>query len=352
MKFFISVVIILVTLASGYLISSRRYAAVGCGITMKWSKRVNNRVESLLMVIAILPIATLVYGPTVWLYTLCCFDADESRLAAIVLTFLAVLGYGKLLTEMVRTGEHNGEVSAKKAAKRCKKHCQIECEYAGWGETILKCQNPTCLNCPLMEQYDIKPRIYRHDVLESIYRHERIERAMRRRGQTVPTAYVITIPIERVLNKMFDAKGWYDPFAEDVFATAEVSASAGTCNIIPFPAQLQTEPEPPAFEAEAPKTETLKGEIVKDEPAPVPRRRAGYKKIAISRGDRGVRVEDCGTYLAIRLAWTDETGTQQHSEYTLDKTSPDCLYLANSIAAIDQNAALELQAMAIPAETL
>lgn len=339
MKFFISVVIILATLVSGYLISSRRYAAVGCGITMKWGKRINNRAKFLLMAIAVLPIVALVYGPTVWLYTLCSFDADESRLAAIVLTFLAVLGYGKLLTEMVKTGEHNGKISAEKAAKRCKKHCQIECEYAGWGETILKCQNPTCLNCPLAEQYDIKPRIYRHDVLEAVYRHERLERVMRRRGEAIPASYVINIPIEHVLNKVFDAEGWYDPFAEDVFAVQEEPAKAETCKVIPFPVQPQPEPVP------------LEAEVINEEPAPV-RRQAKFKKIVINRGDRGIKVESCGNYLLIHMVWTDETGVQQHSEYTLDKTSPDCLYLANSIAAIDQNAALELQAMAIPAETL
>lgn len=328
---------ILVALTSGYIISARRYTAIGCGITTKWGDRVNNRVESLLMVIAILPIATLVYGPTVWLYTLCCFDADESRLAAVVITFLAVLGYGKLLSEMMKTGEYNGKISAEKAAKRCKKHCQVECEYAGWGETVLKCQNPTCLNCPLMGQYDIKPRIYCHDILESVYRHERLERAMRRRGQTVPTSYVISIPIEHVLNKVFDAEGWYDPFAEGVFAAQEEPAKAETCKVIPFPVQPQSEPVSPETK------------VINEEPAPA-RRQAKFKKIVINRGDRGIKVESCGNYLLIHMVWTDETGTQQHSEYALDKTSPDCLYLANSIAAIDQNAALELQAMAIPAE--
>lgn len=351
MKFFISVVIILVTLASGYLISSRRYAAVGCGITMKWGKRVNNRAKFLFMTIVILPIATLVYGPTVWLYTLCCFDTDESRLAATIITFLVMLGYSKLLTEMMKTGDHNGKNSAKKAAKRCKDHCRVECEYAGWGETVLECQNPTCLNCPLMDQYDIKPRIYRHDVLESIYRHERLERTMRRRGQTVPTSYTITIPIERVLNKVFDAEGWYDPFAEDIFATTETPVDTGACNIIPFPAQPQTEPEPAPSETEVPQAEVLEGEVIEDQPTPAPRRHVGYKKIAISRGDRGVKVEDCGTYLAIFLAWTDEAGEQRCNEYTIDKTSPDCIYLINDVAAIDFNAARKLQAMTIPAET-
>lgn len=350
MKFFISVVMILVALASGYIISARRYTATGCGITMKWGDRANSYVESLLMVIAILPIAALVYGPTVWLYTLCCFDADESRPAAVVVTFLAVLGYSKLLSEMMKTGEHNGKISAEKAAKRCKKHCQIECEYANWGETILKCKNPTCPDCPLMEQYDIKPRIYRHDILESVYRHERIERAMRRRGETVPTSYVISIPIERVLTKAFNAEGWYDPFAEDAFATVEEPVRAEVCNIIPFPAQ--PEPEPVVSETEVSEAKVLEGEILEDKPAPAPRRHAGYKKITINRGDRGVRVEDCGTYLSIRLAWTDEAGEQHCSDYTLDKTSPDCIYLINDVAAIDFNTALKLQAMAIPAETL
>lgn len=342
MKFFITVVMILVILASGYAISARRYAVIGCGITKKWSNRANVRVEALLLAFAILPITVLVCGLVAQFYAFFNCTAIESRIAAVVVVILAVLGYDKLLSEMMETGEHNGRLRAERAAKRNKRHCQIECEYAGWGETILKCQNPTCLNCPLMEQYDIKPRIYRHDILESVYRHERIERAMRRRGKVVPTSYVINIPIERVLNKVFDVEGWYDTFAEP-FATPQKREPirAEACNIIPFPIQPQVEPEPVVLE----------GEIVEDQPEPV-RRKAKYSKVVVNRGDRGLRVEDHGTYLSIFLAWADENGERQYGEYTLDKTSPDCLYFVNDVAAIDLNAALKLQAMAIPAETL
>lgn len=344
MKFFISVVIILVSLASGYAVNVHRYTTAGCGVTMRWSDRTNKRVESLIMAIAILPIMVLVYGPVMCLYTLCSFELLKSRISASVITILAVFGYGLLLSEMVKTGKHNGKLRAERAAKRNKRHCQIECEYAGWGETVLECQNPTCLNCPLMEQYDIKPRIYRHDVLESVYRHERIERAMRRRGKSVPTSYVINIPIERVLNKVFDAEGWYDPFAEPFAAPQEQKpARDEACNIIPFPIQPQVEPEPEHV--------VLKGEIVEDKPEPV-RRKNKYSKIVVNRGDRGLKVEDHGTYLSVFLAWVDEAGARQCQEYTLDKNSPDCLYLMNDVATIDLNAALQLQAMAIPAQTL
>ena len=337
MKFFIAVVMILVSLMIGYAISARRHTSVGCGITMKWDDRVNYRIELLLIVIALPAIVILVYNPVMWIYALCNFKPLDSRLSALVIVILAMFGYDKLLSEMMTTGEHNGKIRAERAAKRCKRQCQIACEYASWGETVLECQNPTCLSCPLAEQYDIKPRIYRHDILESIYRHERLERAMRRRGQTVPTSYLINIPIERVLNKVFDAEGWYDGLA-DVFATQKEPAPAETCRIIPFPVQPKVEPE------------VLQAEIVEDKPEPV--RRPRFKKIAINRGDRGLKVEDCDTYFAIRLMWTDETGKKQYSEYTLDKASPDCIYLVNDVAAIDRNAALQLQAMAIPAETL
>ena len=311
---------------------------------MKWGDRVNNRVEFLLIAIAAAPIAVLVYCPVMWFSALCSFEAIEGRIVAGLLTLLAVLVYDKPLSEVMEIGEYNGKINAQRVAKRNKRHCQIECEYAGWGETILECQNPTCLNCPLMEQYDIKPRIYRHDVLESVYRHERVERAMRRRGQTVPTSYTISIPIERVLNKVFDVEGWYDPFAEP-FATPQEQESVRTeaCNIIPFPVQPQVEPEPEPV--------VFEGEIVEDQPEPV-RRKAKYSKIVLNRSDRGLKIEDHGTYLSILLAWADENGERQTSEYTLDKTSPDCLYLVNDVAAIDLNAALKLQAMAIPAQTL
>lgn len=333
---------ILLSLASGYAVNAHRYTTAGCGVTMRWGNRANKRVKSLIMAIAIPPIVVLVYGPVMYLYTICSFELLESRISASVITILAVFGYGLLLSEMAKTGKHNGKLRAEKAAKRNKRHCQIECEYAGWGETVLECQNPTCLNCPLMEQYDIKPRIYRHDVLESVYRHERIERALRRRGKTVPTSYVINIPIERVLNKVFDVEGWYDPFAEP-FATPQEQkpASVEACNIIPFPVQPEVEPEHVVFE----------GKIIEDKPEPV-RRKSKYSKIVVNRGDRGVKVEDHGTYLSVLLAWADENGERQTSEYTLDKTSPDCLYLMNDVAAIDLNAALQLQAMAIPAQTL
>lgn len=335
---------IMVILASGYAISAHRYAAIGCGITKKWSNRTNVRVEALLLVIAILPIAILVYSPVTWFYALLDCEAIEGRIAAVAITFLAVLGYDKLLSEMMETGEHNGRLHAEKAAKRNKRHCRIECEYAGWGETVLECQNPTCLNCPLMEEYDIKPRIYRHDVLEALYRRERVERTMRRRGKPVPTSYVISIPIERVLNKVFDVEGWYDPFAEPVVAPQkQAPAYTEASNIIPFPVQPRVEPELEPV--------VLEGEIIEDRPEPV-RQKAKFSKVVVNRGNHGLKVEDHGTYLSILLAWADETGKRQTSEYTLDKTSPDCLYLMDNVAAIDLNAALQLQAMAIPAETL
>lgn len=346
MKFFTSVVILMVALISGYVISTHRYTAVGCGIATKWDDRVNNHIESLLVAIALMPIAVLVYGPVMWLYARLDFDVVASRLSASALIILIALAYCKLLSEMMGTGEHNGKLRAEKAAKRHKKHCQIECEYASWGETILECQNPTCLNCPLMEQYDIKPRIYRHDILESVYRHERIERTMRRRGQTVPSSYVISIPIERVLTKVFDVEGWYDGFT-DAFVISEEPARTGTCNIIPFPVQPKVEEEPKP----EPEPVVFEGEIVEDKPEPV-RRHSKYSKVVVNRGDHGVKIEDCGTYLSICLAWTDESGKPQRGEYTLDKNSPDCLYLMDDVAAIDLNAALKLQAMAIPAEIL
>lgn len=338
----------MIILVGGYAFSALRHTAIGCSATVRWSKRVNRNARFILVLVALVPFIP-VFNLCRSFCSICAFEPDEAVAMALLWVAMGLAGYVYALASVMKTGDHNGRIAAEHSAKRCYRNCQIACEYADWGETVLDCcQNPHCLNCPLAQRYQIRTILHPHDVLEALYREERRERQMRRRGEPVPTAVAVSVPFERVLTKGFDAEGWHDGF-EDLFRASQkpvdvtpVVLDSG-CNVIPFPGAIVSSAAQPASTPAV--AEPANPEVTSA-------RRGGLKKLALNFKDRGLLVQDCGSYILLRLKWLDEDGHPHFEEHTLEKSAEDYPYVLRSIAALDGNAAKQLAEFATPVETV
>lgn len=339
MKYFVNLLVILAIMAFGYAFSSFRYTALGCRRATRWDDRFARCLQLLLVATAVPSIIMLVYAPAYRFASWCSFEHDEAIFWAVVDSIVVIALFGVAIARLTAAGEHNSKIHADHATRICLKKCRHACEWAGWGETVLDCcQNLSC-SCPLAAEYDIHIHLHAVDVLAAYYKEMSRQRQLRRQGQPVPTAVYLDVPQERVLIKEFAAEGWHDGLS-DLFKQSEPIDT--TAKVIPFPGQsaragfgVAVNPEPAST-----KLEEL-----------APAHRAKFRKVAINLKDRSVMVQDCGDHLLLRMRWVDENGQAHTEEYTLDKNSPDCPCVINDIAALNANAAYQIERMAIPTAT-
>lgn len=334
MKYFSSLLIILAIMAFGYAFGTLRYTTLGCRRAARWGRRRDRGLKTLLVVAIVPSTIAVVYGPTYHFHLWFGFEPDEALLFSVFWSLAAITLIGATIVRLVDDGEYNSKVSANRAARACCEDCRYACEAAGWGQTTLDCcQNLHC-SCPLAAEYDIRVKLHKYDVLAAFYGEMSRQRRLRRQGKPVPTTTHLEVSCERVLTKEFTAEGWYDVDLSQQFSPV----APATAKIIPFPGTVAAvEPDVIAVEPE----------VIPEKPTPV--RRAKCQKVSITRKDHGIMVKDCGDHLLLRMQWTDEEGKVRRDECTIEKSSADdCAQVVKGIAAVDANAARQVEYMIAP----